>query len=102
MIDVHKAKIIADELSVLDDAQAAAAEQLIVGELAGKTPGQVGKLAAQAMVTVDPDGAANANIEQCAGTYKKSRAFPGHTIGWHQWTAPSGRSYTQGPMRYPA
>ena len=22
--------------------------------------------------------------------------------GWHQWTAPSGRTYTQGPMRYPA
>lgn len=22
--------------------------------------------------------------------------------GWHRWTAPSGRSYTQGPMKYPA
>jgi hypothetical protein len=22
--------------------------------------------------------------------------------GWHEWTAPSGRTYTQGPMRYPA
>jgi hypothetical protein len=22
--------------------------------------------------------------------------------GWHQWTTPSGRTYTQGPMRYPA
>jgi hypothetical protein len=22
--------------------------------------------------------------------------------GWHQWTTPSGRSYTQGPLRYPA
>jgi hypothetical protein len=21
---------------------------------------------------------------------------------WHQWTAPSGRTYTKGPMRYPA
>jgi hypothetical protein len=21
--------------------------------------------------------------------------------GWHRWTTPSGRSYTQGPMRYP-
>jgi hypothetical protein len=21
--------------------------------------------------------------------------------GWHQWTAPSGRTYTQGPMQYP-
>jgi hypothetical protein len=22
--------------------------------------------------------------------------------GWHQWTTPSGRVYTQGPKRYPA
>ncbi len=22
--------------------------------------------------------------------------------GWHQWTTPSGRTYTQGPMKYPA
>ena len=22
--------------------------------------------------------------------------------GWHQWTTPSGRTYTQGPMQYPA
>ena len=22
--------------------------------------------------------------------------------GWHQWTTPSGRSYTQGPKQYPA
>jgi len=32
---------------------------------------------------------------------------PGWTVtqpqpGWHQWTTPSGRTYTQGPMRYPA
>jgi hypothetical protein len=56
-IDFLKAKIIADELSVLDDTQAAAAEELILDQLAGKTPGQIGKLAAQAAVTVDPDGA---------------------------------------------
>jgi hypothetical protein len=57
-ISYTKAKIIADELSVLDDAQAAAAEQLILDELAGKTPGQIGKLAAQAAATVDPEGTA--------------------------------------------
>ena len=55
-IDVLKAKIIADELSVLDDAQAAAAEQLILDQLAGKTPGQIGKLAAAAAAAVDPEG----------------------------------------------
>jgi hypothetical protein len=21
--------------------------------------------------------------------------------GWHQWTTPRGRTYTQGPRRYP-
>jgi hypothetical protein len=56
-IDYLKAKIVASELSVLNDEQAAAAEKLILGELAGKTPGQIGKLAAQAACTVDPDGA---------------------------------------------
>ena len=56
-ITYTKAKIIADELSVLDDAQAAVAEKLILDELAGKTPGQIGKLAALAVVTVDPEGA---------------------------------------------
>jgi hypothetical protein len=58
VIDYLKAKAIAEETSVLDDAHVAAAEELIVAAgLAGKTPGQVGKLAARAVVTVDPDGA---------------------------------------------
>ena len=57
VIDALKARIIADELSVLDDEQAALAEKLIVGRLAGKTPGQVGRLAAQAVCTVDHEGA---------------------------------------------
>src|SRR5262245_51797749 len=38
-IDLLKAKIIAAELSVLDDQQAAAAEAMILDQLAGKTPG---------------------------------------------------------------
>jgi hypothetical protein len=58
VIDYVKAKAIAEETSVLDDAHVAAAEELIVAAgLAGKTPGQVGNLAARAVVTVDPDGA---------------------------------------------
>ena len=53
-----KAKAIAEETSVLDDAQIAAAEELILAVgLAGKAPGQIGRLAARAVVTVDPDGA---------------------------------------------
>jgi hypothetical protein len=56
-IDYVKASIIARELSVLDDVLAGAAEALILPHLDGKTPGQVGKLAAAAAVTVDPAGA---------------------------------------------
>ena len=113
-IDYTKAQLIAKELSVLDDAHIAAAEQLILPELAGKTPGQLVKLAAQAVDTVDPEGArkrreyaeredarvrvwrehsgasalaayglptdatlaAQANINQRAGQYKKARVIP--------------------------
>jgi hypothetical protein len=58
IIDYVKAKAVAEETSVLDDAHVAAAEELIVAAgLAGKTPGQIGRLAARAVVTVDPDGA---------------------------------------------
>src|SRR5215471_15833770 len=57
VIDSLRARIIADELSVLDDERAAEAEAMILDRLAGKTPGQIGKLAAQAVCTVDPDGA---------------------------------------------
>ena len=57
LIDARKAQLIADELAVLDDAQAAAAEALIIGELAGKTAWMTGKLAAQAAAAIDPQGA---------------------------------------------
>ena len=53
-----KARIISDELKVLDDEHAAQAEKLILDQLDGQTPAQLGRLAAQAVVTVDPDGAA--------------------------------------------
>src|SRR5215472_7364693 len=57
VISPLKAQIISDELSVLDDEDAAAAEKLVLDQLAGQTPGQVGKVAAQAACTVDPEGA---------------------------------------------
>jgi hypothetical protein len=58
VIDYVKAKIIAAETSVLDDEHLAAAEEMILAAgLAGKTPGQVARIAARAVVTVDPDGA---------------------------------------------
>jgi hypothetical protein len=53
-----KARIISDELKVLDDECAAQAEKLILDRLDGQTPAQLGRLAAQVVCTVDPDGAA--------------------------------------------
>ena len=53
-----KARIISDELKVLDDEHAAQAEKLILDQLDGQTPAQLGRLAAHAVVMVDPDGAA--------------------------------------------
>ena len=52
-----KARAIAEELIVLDDERVARAEALILGQLAGKTTGQIVRLAAQAACTVDPEGA---------------------------------------------
>ena len=57
VISLAKARIIAEATAVLDDDRAAAAETLIAGQLAGKTPGQVAALIARAVVTVDPEGA---------------------------------------------
>jgi hypothetical protein len=58
IVDYVKAKIIAAETSVLDEEHLAAAEEMILSAgLVGKTPGQVARIAARAVVTVDPDGA---------------------------------------------
>ena len=51
------ARIISGELTVLDDERAAQAGKLILDRLDGQTPAQLGRLAAQLAVTVDPDGA---------------------------------------------
>jgi hypothetical protein len=114
-IDSLKAQLILKELCVLDDEHIAQAEAMIVPELAGKTPGELIKLAALAVATVDPEGAckrrehaereeaririwrehtgasalaayglptdaalaAQANINQRAGQYKKANVLPG-------------------------
>ncbi len=57
VISLGKARIIADATGVLTDEQAAAAEALIAGRLAGLTHGQIAQLIARAVVKVDPDGA---------------------------------------------
>jgi uncharacterized protein DUF222 len=56
-LSLAKARIIAEATSVLDDGQAAAAEALIAGLWAGKTPGQIAKMIAWAVVKTDPEGA---------------------------------------------
>ena len=49
-----KARIISDELKVLDDEHAAQAEKLILDQLDGQTPAQLGRLAAHAVVDGEP------------------------------------------------
>ena len=57
VIDGYKAQIIADAARVLDDAGAAAAEALILPEIAGKTPGQIRVRVGRAVLAVDPEAA---------------------------------------------
>jgi hypothetical protein len=57
IIDAFKAQIIAETTAALDDEGAALAEKMIGPELAGKTPGDIRRLAERAAVTVDPAAA---------------------------------------------
>ncbi len=57
VIDGYKAQIIADAIRVLDDAGAAAAEALILPEVAGRTPGQIRVRVGRAVLAVDPEAA---------------------------------------------
>ena len=57
LIDLGKARIIAEVTRVLDPGEAAAAEALILAKVAGKTPGQVRVIAARAATSVNPAAA---------------------------------------------
>ncbi len=57
LIDLVKARIIAEVTRVLDPEEAAAAEALILAKVAGKTPGQVRVIAARAATSVNPAAA---------------------------------------------
>jgi len=57
LIDSYKAQIIAEATRVLDDAGAAAAESLVLADVAGKTPGQIRAMIGRAILRVDPDAA---------------------------------------------
>jgi len=59
-ISEWKARLISDQLAVLDDEQAAEAEKLILDQIAGQPPGVVGDIAAQAVCTVGPGGCGEA------------------------------------------
>ena len=57
LIDERRAEVIAEELSGLDDADAAAVEKLIIGAAAGLTTGQLRALARRAVLSADPKAA---------------------------------------------
>jgi hypothetical protein len=47
------------------------------------------------------------NCHSCSRSCHQVKQQPGWTVtqekpGWHTWTTPSGRTYTQGPWQYPA
>ena len=56
-IDTYKAKIIVDATRVLDAADVAAAEALVLPGIEGKTPGQIRAAIARAVITIDPEAA---------------------------------------------
>jgi len=53
----YKAQVIAESTRVLNDAGAAAAEALVVPDLAGKTPAQIRAAIGRAVLTADPEAA---------------------------------------------
>ncbi len=57
VIDERRAEIIADELSGLNDEQAAAVEALIIGKAARQTSGQLRPAVRRAVLAADPDAA---------------------------------------------
>jgi hypothetical protein len=47
------------------------------------------------------------NCHACSRSCHQVKQRPGWSVtsptpGWHQWTTPAGRTYTQGPWKYPA
>ena len=63
LIDVYKARIIAEATRVLDGPGAAAAEASVIADIAGKSPGQIRAAIGRAVLRVDP-GAARQRREQ--------------------------------------
>jgi len=57
LIDERRAEVIAEELSGLDDTDAAVVEKLIIGAAAGLTTGQLRALARRAVLSADPTAA---------------------------------------------
>jgi Domain of unknown function (DUF222) len=63
LIDVYKARIIAEASRVLDGPGASAAEAFVIADIAGKSPGQIRAAIGRAVLRVDP-GAARQRREQ--------------------------------------
>ena len=63
LIDLYKARIIAEATRVLDGSGAVAAEASVIADIAGKSPGQIRAAIGRAVLRVDP-GAARQRREQ--------------------------------------
>src|ERR1700722_14117770 len=80
-----KARAVNDALELLSEPDKAAAEAMIAPRVAGKTYGQVDKIAAQAAITVDPDLAErsreHAERNRARGILKRERSGAASLLG---------------------
>ncbi len=90
LIDERRAEVIAEELSGLDDAAAAAVEKLIIGAAPGLTTGQLRALARRAVLSADPKAARR----------RKEKAL--RTRGWRCSPRPRGTAALAGRDLPPA
>lgn len=93
-IEVPVARAVMDELSVLDDEQAARAEQQILDRLPGKTPGRARALARKAAVALDPRGAEKRREQSEADSRVDFRADPAGTYTMFAAGLPAAEALT--------
>ena len=89
-IDRAKAYVIADEVSCLDRAHAAAVEAAVIGRAPGQTTGQLRASARRAALAADPEAASR----QCEKAEKQARV--------EVWSEPSGTAALVGRDLRPA
>ena len=89
-IDERRAAVIADELSGLDDEDAAAVEALVIGKAAAQTTGQLRPAVRRAVIAADP----------AAAKRRKEEALKGARV--EAYSSPSGTSVLAGRDLPPA